>query len=79
MNKSGEIVGLNFQNILIKYQNSFGKTQKLIYSKLGFAISHEVFREVVHILFENKTDQQKYDEINGTYAMTYKGKTYFVV
>jgi len=77
INSKGEIVGLNFQNILLKYENSIGKTQKLLYSKLGFAISHEVFEKIINILFmKNFTKEEKYEVIKNSYAMSYQAKSY---
>ncbi|CAI2360486.1 unnamed protein product [Moneuplotes crassus] len=74
INSIGQVVGINFQNIKYNYFEE-KKTKTIIYSKLGFAISHEVFSEIYTILFnEGLTEEEKQEFIQGHYCMSYQGK-----
>jgi len=77
INSEGQIIGINFQNILYKYFDAKKQSQKIILSKFGFAISHEVFQEITDILYrKGLTNEEKYEFINGHYCMSYNGKAY---
>ena len=77
INSKGQIVGINFQNIMYKYSDAEKHTKTIIFNKMGFAISHEVFHEIEEILYrDGLTEEEKYEFINGHYCMTFNGKPY---
>lgn len=76
INSAGNIVGINFQNILFKYK-SLRQTQEILISKLGFAISNQVYSEIVDILFASGLDDsEKLEFIESHYWMNYYAKPY---
>ena len=63
INSNGKIVGINYQNILYKYE-SYGKTQNYIISKFGVAIANEVYEEIVDLLFNSSINEE--DKLHST-------------
>lgn len=77
INSKGEIVGINFENICFKYFDSLKQKVKVLYSKLGFAISHEVFDDLVDVLFDDSmSTEATHKYIRDCYCLTYNGRAY---
>lgn len=67
-------MGINFQNIKYNYFDKEKQKKTIVYAKLGFAISHEVFEEIYSILYNNGlTEEEKKEFIQGHYCMSHQG------